>query len=328
MTTPEASVAPLTDALAEWLAEVGRPAASVEPLTGDVSLRRYFRARFADGGTAIVAYYPLELRPVCGRFERTTELLAGAGVPVPEVLAADCARGYMLLADSGRHTLYEEPLRSWDDLLPIYRRAVEHARRIGALPRDAVAGLNTWLDTSLLRWELQKTWDLMLAPTGLVGPPEVAARLAEAFDTLAHELGAAERLVPCHRDFMPRNLMLASGGEVVVLDHQDLRLGPLAYDLASLLNDSLFPPATVEDLLVAEALPGEEGALAYRRAVVQRAVKAVGTFTAFAQRGMDRHLGLVRPTLARAWRWFDAVPELAAVRPDLAPLWEPYLAGR
>ena len=315
----------LVPGIHRWLGAVGHAAEEVLPLTGDVSLRRYFRARLAAGGTAIVAYYPVKLRPICSRFLRTTELLGGAGVPVPPVLAADCRRGLTLLGDSGLHTLYEQPKRRWDDLLPVYRRAVRHIDRFQALPLDVVDGLNTRLDASLLRWELRKTWDLLLAPAGLVGPPPVAARLAAAFDRLCEELGGPDRLVPCHRDYMPRNLMLTRGGEVVVLDHQDIRLGPVTYDLASLLNDSLFPPPSFEQALVAEASPGEDGALAYRRAVVQRTIKAVGTFCAFAQRGLDRHLGLVRPTLARAWRWFDAVPELTPLRPALAPLWREYL---
>jgi N-acetylmuramate 1-kinase len=304
-----------------WLPTVGHPAVEVVALTGDVSLRRYFRARLMSGETAIVAYYPVKLRPVCARFQRTTALLGGVGVPVPAVLVADCRRGLSLLADSGRHTLYEGPERSWDALLPVYRRAAGHLERIRTLPRDVVDGLNTRLDAALLRWEVRRAWDLMLAPSGLTGPPAVARRLGEAFDHLTEEIGRADRLVPCHRDYMPRNLMVSRTGEVVVLDHQDLRLGPLAYDLASLLNDSLFPPASIEDLLVAQALPGEDGALAYRRTVVQRSIKAVGTYCAFAQRGLDRHLGLVRPTLARAWRWFDAIPELTPLRPALAASW-------
>ena len=58
-----------------------------------------------------------------------------------------------------------------------------------------------------------------------------------------------------------------------MLDHQDLRLGPPRYDLASLLNDSLFPPPELEARLVRAAL-GEEATaedfLDYHRAAAQR----------------------------------------------------------
>jgi hypothetical protein len=312
------------EAISHWLATLALPVRRVEALTGDISLRRYFRARFADGGSGVVAYYPVKLRAVCPRFRLTTRLLGGAGVPVPAVRHADCARGLMLLEDVGDRTLYDEPERDWTALAPLYRSAVDHVERIQALPRDTVAALNPPLDTALLRWELRKTWDLVLVPEGLVGDTATATALAAAFETLCGELGREERLVPCHRDYMPRNL-IRRGAELVVLDHQDLRLGPPAYDLASLLNDSLFPPAHLEQELRASLLPGPRGELDYHRAVVQRAVKAVGNYRDFARRGFDRHLKLVRPTLARAWRWFAVVPELQTVRAALQPAWKAFL---
>jgi aminoglycoside/choline kinase family phosphotransferase len=273
----------------------------------------------------------VKLRPVCRRFRVTTALLGEIGVPTPAVLAADCRRGLMLLEDLGERTLYEEPRREWSALAPLYQRAVSYVRRLQSLPRERVAAVNPPLDSSLLQWELRKTWELALIPRGLVGPPAVADAFAAALVRLCDELGRPERLAPCHRDFMPRNLMRraggdrASAGELVVLDHQDLRLGPPAYDLASLLNDSLFPPPGLEEELQRTLLPGETGALDYRRAVVQRTIKAVGNYCDFARRGFDRHIKLVVPTLARAWRWFAAVPELQPLVGELRPAWEAVL---
>jgi aminoglycoside/choline kinase family phosphotransferase len=321
--------------IAEWLYDAGLEPHAIESLTGDVSLRRYFRVRFADGTTAVVAYYPVQLRPVCRRFRLTTAILDEVGVPVPVIRRADCRRGLMLIEDTGDRTLYDSPSRDWEALAPVYRRAADYARRIQTLPRERVESLNVWLDAKLLRWELRKSWELVLAPRGLVGPPEVERAFAAALETLCEELGRPERLRPCHRDFMPRNLMLcerrdngaSNEPELLVLDHQDLRLGPPAYDLASLLNDSIFPPRALEAELLAALHPGDEGALDYRRAVVQRSIKAVGNYTDFARRGFDRHLNLVAPTLARAWAWFGEVPELRQLQPALRPAWEAQLRG-
>ena len=317
---------PRLPAIAGWLQDWGLDPRHIDSLTGDVSLRRYFRAHLGDGTTAIVAYYPVQLRPVCRRFRLTTALLDEVGVPVPAIRRADCKRGLMLLDDSGDQTLYAAPSRDWDVLAPIYRRAVDYLQRIQTLPRERVATLNVWLDATLLRWELRKSWELVLVPRGLVGPPDVERAFAGALETLCAELGNPDRLRPAHRDFMPRNLMLREH-ELIVLDHQDLRLGPPAYDLASLLNDSLFPPRRLEDELLTALHPGEQGALDYRRAVVQRAIKAVGNYCDFARRGFDRHLNLVAPTLARAWRWFGEVPELREVQAALRPFWEAQLRG-
>jgi hypothetical protein len=94
-----------------------------------------------------------------------------------------------------------------------------------------------------------------------------------------------------------------------VLDFQDLRLGPRGYDLASLLNDTLFADAETEARALADwpRLAGDTAQ--YRAAVVQRSLKAVGTYLAFARRGMRRHLPLVEPTLERALEPFRQLPE-------------------
>jgi aminoglycoside/choline kinase family phosphotransferase len=103
-----------------------------------------------------------------------------------------------------------------------------------------------------------------------------------------------------------------------VLDHQDLRLGPPGYDLASLLNDSLFPPPEIADPLRRVAGVDER---AYRLAAVQRTLKAVGTFAAFAARGSPQHLPLVGPTLRRCLENLQALPEGWGLATRLRRLW-------
>jgi aminoglycoside/choline kinase family phosphotransferase len=184
-----------------------------------------------------------------------------------------------------------------------------------------VADLNPLLGFELLRRELAQTWDLYLEPQGLVAGPGLAAGLRAVLDEVCANL-AAEPPVPCHRDFMVRNLMPLPGiSEVAVLDHQDLRLGPPAYDLASLLNDTLFPPAAVEDALLAAALPGAGERVCYHRAAAQRTLKAVGTYASFARRGADRHVPLIGPTLARCVEHLARLPEAAALAGELERAW-------
>jgi hypothetical protein len=306
-----------------WLAGTGFPAREILSLTGDVSPRRYARVVLEDGATAVLATYPDEVRDVCPRFLRTGELLTGVGVRVPRIYAASCEHGWMLLEDFGPQTLGEQRDRPWSELRLYFRRALELAGRIAGLPVDEVAGLNPALDRDLLRQELAQTWDLFLEPRELTGGAALTAALGAALDTLCDRLGA-ETPVPCHRDFMVRNLMpLDATGEVAVLDHQDLRLGPPEYDLASLLNDTLFPPADLEEeLLAAVPAANREG---YHRAAAQRTLKAVGTYTKFSLRGAHRHLPLIPPTLERCVQHLARVPEGAPLVEDLRRVWVPVL---
>jgi hypothetical protein len=323
MSRPAPETTPRAEA-ETWLSGVGRPVRSIVALPGDVSPRRYARVVLAGGGTAILATYPPEVRDTCPRFLRTTDLLVAAGVPVPRVLAADCAAGFMLLEDLGPRTLADWKGRPWSELGLYFRSAVRLGERIARLP-VAASELNPPLGAELLRRELAQTWDLFLAPRGLTGGAAMTGALGAALDELCARLGAGP-LVPCHRDFMSRNLMpVDSQGGVAVLDHQDLRLGPAAYDLASLLNDTLFPPPAVEEDLLAAALPETTDRTAYHRAAAQRTLKAVGTYTSFALRGSDRHLPLVGPTLARCLAHLSRLPESAALAGDLRRLWQPVL---
>jgi aminoglycoside/choline kinase family phosphotransferase len=334
---PEAAAPPgLAEPLCRWLAAHGFPRPSLSPLVGDVSARRYYQARSPAGATAVLAVYPRGDGESCRRFSLTTRLLAGAAVPVPAVLAADCESGWMLLEDLGPLTLYDLRREPWEVVEPYLEVAVSLAGRIASLPPAEVTRLSPPLDRDLLRRELQQTWEAFLAPRGLVADPPLAARLRSGFDALCAALGRAPQ-VPCHRDFMARNLVPTRGPDLplrpaaaagaapiaalAVLDHQDLRLGPACYDLASLLNDSLFPPPAVEERLLALALAPGTDRTAYHRAAAQRTLKAVGTFSAFASRGNQRHLPLVRPTLGRALVHLRRLPETARLAGDLEREW-------
>lgn len=306
-----------------WLAGLGFPAREILCLTGDVSPRRYARVVLEDGTTAVLATYPEEVRDVCPRFLRTGELLTGVGVRVPRVFASSCEHGWMLLEDFGPQTLGEQRERPWSELRLYFARAQELIGRIASLPVEVVGGLNPPLDSDLLKRELAQTWDLFLAPRELTGGPALTAALRTALDALCDRLGD-ETPVPCHRDFMVRNLMPLDGtGEVAVLDHQDLRLGPSEYDLASLLNDTLFPPAEIEEALL--ALSPKTDRERYHRAAAQRTLKAVGTYTKFSLRGAHRHLPLIPPTLGRFLEHLSRIPEGASLVEDLGRVWEPVL---
>lgn len=323
----EPAAAPWNDRNLEvWLASEGCDSSALEPLPGDVSPRRYARVPDGHGGSAIVAAYPSDILPVLDRFVATTTLLAGAGVRVPRILAVEAARGWVLQEDLGRQTLYDWHERSWSELAPWLDAAARTVATIATLPLTAVSALGSPpLDTALLVRELDVTFDVLLIPRRLVEPAEESAVRA-VLATLCEELGAGAP-VACHRDFMARNLVPLAGGEVGVLDHQDLRLGPRGYDLASLANDSLFVPAAIAARWLDHPLATAEDRLDYHRAAAQRGLKAAGTFARFAQRGVPRHLPLVRPTLLRALEHLAETPEGGPLAAELAPRWERLLAA-
>ena len=305
-------------AVQHWVEEDGTRVRSLVALPGDLSQRRYARVATAER-SFIVASYPPEIRATCARFLRTTARLEAAGVRVPRVFRADIELGLTLLEDLGPTTLRDAEGRLWRELESSYREAVAIIGRIQGLSAQHCDDLNPRLDAALMSRELDQTRRVFLDPWVRTSDSGLDREVAWALEGIC--VGLEEGgLVPCHRDFMARNLVAAPGG-LAVLDHQDLRLGPRAYDLASLLNDSLFPPPEFEDEVLGWAGKREVGRDLYDRAVVQRSLKAVGTYALFASRGQRRHVPLIEPSLGRALQAMTRLPETR----ELAVRWRPAL---
>jgi len=300
-----------------WLTLQGMPTTSLTDLPGDVSLRRYLRAEL-DDDSIIVAVYPPSIRPACRRYLETTRLLSGVGVRVPRVIAHDCRLGLMAVEDAGNETLYDLQKLDQATLAVFFRHAIDNLERIQSLPIEKVAPLSPPLDEDLLQNELQMTLDSFLGPKGIDGTRGFPGALRGCLQELCRLLGT-DNPVPCHRDYMVRNLIpVEPYPELVVIDHQDLRLGPRYYDLASMLNDSLFlGPELEEEILQRYVGDQAENRTQYHRAAAQRTLKAVGTYETFCQRGFERHRKLIRPTLNRALRHLGRLPEASGVTTEL-----------
>lgn len=318
-------------AVVEELQAAGFRPVSFEPLAGDVSARRYARLRLEGGQQFVVCAYPAGMADVASRFLAATELLNSVGVPLPGVERHSLGEpAWILLEDLGPQTVFDRWQGGGLNRAALDRclmDAVAYIGRIQLLSPGSVRALGSPpLDRNLLTAELDLTWERFLEPRGLVRDATLAAQLRGLCNAVCGRLGSAPP-VPCHRDFMVRNLMPRARApegadpEVVVIDHQDLRLGPPHYDLASLLNDSLTLSAGQRrDHLAVLGEDVEELAL-YNAAVAQRTLKIAGTFSHFAALGNDRHLPLIGSALRRFFDALDALPEGRELAPRLRREW-------
>lgn len=219
------------DELQRWICDrLGTREIALEPASEDASFRRYFRAR-ADGAAWIAMDAPPE-REDCRPFVAVAALMRAAGIHVPEVIAQDLARGFLLLSDLGTTT---------------YLQALDE-NNADALFADAIDTLIRWqlasradvlppYDERLLRREMELFSEWYLARH--LGMPADAAQRA-MLDTLFSRLSAAslaQAKVYVHRDYMPRNLMVTVPNPGV-LDFQDAVYGAISYDVASLFRDA------------------------------------------------------------------------------------------
>jgi aminoglycoside/choline kinase family phosphotransferase len=295
--TPPSSPAPAiawndparADAFFEWLARVGAEhavlAASLRPASSDASFRRYFRADRQAGGSVIVMDAPPPQEDV-KPFVHVAGLISAAGLHAPRVLAADTERGFLLLDDLGSE-LYLQALQA--------AQAGGDLGRADRLMRDAIAALVTWqlkvpapalppYDDALLRRELALFPDWCVTrECGATWSATDKATWDEACDQLV-AAALAQPVVAVHRDWMPRNLMVADPNPGI-LDFQDAVAWPIGYDVASLLRDAFISWEEEQEL---------DWAIRYWEAARQASLPVPADFGEFWRSvewiGLQRHL--------------------------------------
>ena len=217
--------------LQRWVEnQLDTPLLALEPASADASFRRYFRVN-SGGGSLIVMDAP-PAHEDCRPFVRVAGLLAQAGVHVPQVIAQDLERGFLLLTDLGTVS-YLQALND-DSADALFRDAVEAllrwqlASRPGVLPPYDEALLARELGL-FPEWYMTRHCGVMLT---------AAQRQAlGALFALILKSNLAQPRVYVHRDYMPRNLMVCEPNPGV-LDFQDAVYGPATYDVASLFRDA------------------------------------------------------------------------------------------
>jgi aminoglycoside/choline kinase family phosphotransferase len=197
------------------------------------------------------------------------------------VLARDVAHGFLLLTDLGTTTYLD-------------------ALNAGACDADALM-----LDAidALIRWQLATrpgelppydeallTRELMLFPDWYVARHlgrTLDARQSQTLEAMFRRIVASNLAQPAvyvHRDYMPRNLMVATPNPGI-LDFQDAVYGPITYDLASLLRDAFI--SWEEERVIDWAVRYWERA---RRARLPVAADFGEFYRDFEWMGLQRHL--------------------------------------
>ena len=274
--------------------ELNARGATVVPLTGDASDRRYFRLLLRDDSPQVLAVHPGPIEFAKLPFVNVAKLLAEMPVPVPRILGHADDLGIISLQDLGDVTLQAHlGAASPAQHAALYRQAVSFIdtlqRRGAELASEEYIPYGIAFDVEKLTWELQFfTKHFLEAYRGTQLRAAEREALAAEYASIVEEL-ASEPRVLCHRDYHSRTLMLHEGS-LYIIDFQDARLGPDTYDLVSLLRDSYvdFTEAQVEELMAfflalrkgRQPAPGDPDEFRRRfdLMALQRNLKALGTF--------------------------------------------------
>lgn len=304
-----------------FLAANGWGGATVLPLAGDASFRRYFRV-VDDARSAVLMDAPPpheDPRP----FLAVARWLKERGFAAPAIHAADEARGLVLIEDFGDDRMREAIDADPQAAVSLYANAVDVLVALRAHP----AGDWRPYDRAELQREAALLVEWYCPALGL--EVDTAGYVAAWDAVLAH--ASYDRAVTVLRDYHVENLMLVGASRSLgLLDFQDALAGHAAYDLVSLLQDArrdVDPELEAAMLARYREATGESEAFlrAYHVLGAQRNAKIIGIFTRLWKRdGKARYPSLcprvwtylqrdlAKPELAPVAAWFDAniPPEL------------------
>lgn len=306
-----------------FLEQAGWQRARRQALKGDASSRRYIRLN-RDGDAAMLMDAPPPREKVAP-FHDIGRLLSGLGFSTPAFLAVDLERGFLLLEDFGDRTFTNE-LADGQDETGLYRLAIDtlialHKRWDGQSAPGSEIAIPPYSDEILLE-EVGRFSEWYLPE--IVGP-EPAKALDAEFRALWQAVLPGARAVPDSlvlRDYHVDNLMVLAERESIaacgLLDFQDAVIGPLTYDLMSLVCDVRrdVTPAVAQDALAHylaafPELPEEAFTKSFAVMSAQRNVKILGNFTRLLIRdGKPTYLQYI----PRTWRLIEEALEHPALQ--------------
>jgi aminoglycoside/choline kinase family phosphotransferase len=259
------------EAMNEFLRGAGWGAASLSPLPGDASTRRYVRLhrgsesamlmdqpQHAEAPQCPPGVTPDQRRALgynavarlagadCGRFVAVADFLRDRGLSAPDVLAADVKSGFVLIEDLG-DDLYANVLSNGHagGEPTLYGAAVDALAKLHSEGAPATLGdgkpLHAYDETALLaETDLMTEWFVPLALRRAASQDEREEHRTLWREALRPVLAAPSVFV--HRDYHAQNLFWLPHREgtarVGMIDFQDAVAGTTSYDLISLLEDA------------------------------------------------------------------------------------------
>jgi len=303
-----------------------------QPLKAEASFRAFFRVGCPAGvcGTAssvVLMVSPPE-KEQNAQFERLARVFADNGIPVPVILHSNPTEGWYVLSDVGT-----------TDLAAVYGTPDEDAALERAI--DSLVRLQRVQNPAIPPYTAQRLTDELgifseWFAAKLMGMA-VPATVSGVFQQLVER---TRTQIPCcvHRDYHCRNLLYdRQTGQLGIVDFQDALVGPVSYDLASLLHDC-YHEFREEDVARWTEFYLSRTPLAVDRdgfradvdhMAVQRQLKAVGIFARLRLRDdKATHLVHIPPVLDHLRRLTRRYPGLGPLADWLDGLDRSTVAGR
>ena len=258
-----------SEAMHAFLKQAGWNGATVTPLAGDASTRRYFRVATSGRKAMLMDQPPHAETPVApidatpeqrhklgyiavarlagadvGRFVAVANYLHAQGLTAPKIYAADIPNGFALLEDLG-DDLYADVLEKGGNERELYLSAADVLAKLHENPAPKMLDPRTPLldydETAQIgEIDLMTEWFMPMALGRAATDDEV--REHRALWKAALDKTRAHPPVLVHRDYHAQNLLWlphkSDHTRVGILDFQDAVAGSRAQDLMHLVQDA------------------------------------------------------------------------------------------
>ena len=229
--------------LESWLSQNNYDVSSLRVLSGDASFRKYYRVD-KDAISYVVMDCPPDKENL-DAFIKISDKLQKAKINVPKIIECNEDDGFLVISDLGDN-LYSKKLDK-ETVYCLYTDALETIVKMQI--NTDLSGLdnfdNLYDEENKLftDWFLQHHQKIDLDDS-------LKSDLSIEFDKINSIIKDIPKTF-VHRDFHSRNLLVTDINNPGVIDYQDAVLGPVTYDLVSLLKDCYitWDDGLIEDML-------------------------------------------------------------------------------
>lgn len=224
----------ILDALS--LQHFGKLADSIIPLPASGSNRRYFRMAF--GSQSVIGAVGEDVTENQAFFYLTNHFQS-KGLPVPKLLVVSSDSSAYLQEDISRSDLFSYITNG---SIPETDREAKMREALSILVQFQIEGAKGLdfskcypqqeFDATTVMWDLNYFKYCFLKPSGINFNEQ---QLENEFVSLAHTLTVGNQPYFLYRDFQSRNILIRENGDLVFIDYQGSRRGPLLYDPASFI---------------------------------------------------------------------------------------------
>ena len=275
--------------ITNWLSKtIGNSSFNIKELRQEASDRKYYRIKAENISYVLTDNF--DKTDQSANFLYASKILKNSSVNVPEVLAFSEDLRFVLLQDLGDESLDINDEYNDEKILEM---ALEQLSKIYFSDQDVLKSVTK---ESLL---LQTNSFMDFCREKKCSNDEIKS-LENLRNELVHNL-LNQQFIPSHNDFERRNLMMFEG-KLFVIDFQDLNMGPIGIDLASIMYEHSYeyPKALIDNLLEKHLKDNGLNASSAElkdmimHALAHRSMRVVGTFNKYFKEGklLNRKLDL------------------------------------